>query len=219
MQKRDLNNKPAADVLDGYPIIVDGDAWDTLQQKDSLLICNRTLFRPHCAGQLLFDFLGQPVMVDMATRCLKRLHGSRWEKSDDPLLELITVLYLNNVDDLYPVGVDIVGAKDLREGHFFRGPHALKTGGLLKRYGRDADGFCRAAESLQGQRVEMADTAYRLFPFPRLPLYYLLWEANEEFAARMSILFDRFIEKILAADAIWALVNRVSAELIKKSQP
>jgi hypothetical protein len=215
MQKRELKKKSPTDVLDGYQVIVDKGYWDKLQQKDSLLICNRTLFRPHCAGQLLFDFLGQTVMVDMTARCLKRMHGSRWEKSDDPLLELVTVLYLNNVGDLYPVGTDIVGAKDLREGHFFRGPHALQTDALLERYGRDVGGFRRAAESLQGQSVEMAAAAYRLLPFPRLPLYYLLWEADEEFSARMTILFDRFIEKILAADAIWALVNRVSAELLK----
>ncbi len=219
MPHPDLKNKPPADVLDGYQITVDGEYWTRLQQKDPLLICNQTLFRPHSTEQLLFDFLGQPVMVDLTARCLKRPEGGQWEKSDDPLLELVTVLYLNNVSDLYPLGTDIVGPQDLKEGHFFRGPHALQTGALLERYGHHADGFRRAAENLQGQRVAMADDAYRLLPFPRLPLYYLLWEADEEFGPRMTILFDRCIEKILAADAIWALVNRVSAELLADPVP
>jgi hypothetical protein len=61
----------------------------------------------------------------------------------------------------------------------------------------------------------MADAAVRLKPFPRLHLYYLLWEEDEEFPARMNVLFERSIENVLAADAIWALVNRVSAELLK----
>jgi len=212
MQRR---NRPPADVLDGYGLIVDADYWDHLQQKDPLLLCNRTLFQSTSAGQLVFDFLGQAVMVDIQARCLKRLDSGRWEKSEDPLLELVTVLYLNNVSRLYPMGADIVGVKDLRQGHFFQGPHALPIEGLLERYGHDAGGFCRAAEHLQGQALEMGDAAYRLLPFPRLPLYYLLWEADGEFAARMGILFNRFIEKILAADAIWALVNRVTAELLK----
>jgi hypothetical protein len=41
-----------------------------------------------------------------------------------------------------------------------------------------------------------------------------LCEEDEEFPARMSVLFERSIEDVLAADAIWALVNRVSAELL-----
>jgi hypothetical protein len=50
--------------------------------------------------------------------------------------------------------------------------------------------------------------------FPRVPLYYLLWEGDEEFPARMSVLFERSIEESLAADAIWALVTRVSSSLL-----
>jgi len=46
-------------------------------------------------------------------------------------------------------------------------------------------------------------------------LYYLLWEADDEFPARMSVLFERSIENVMAADAIWGLVNRVSTELLK----
>jgi hypothetical protein len=56
----------------------------------------------------------------------------------------------------------------------------------------------------------MADTAYCLLPFPRVPLYFLLWAGDEEFKPRLQVLFDRSIEEILAADAIWALVNRVA---------
>jgi hypothetical protein len=33
----------------------------------------------------------------------------------------------------------------------------------------------------------------------------------------MSVLFERSIENVLAADAIWGLVNRVSAEVLKPS--
>ena len=61
----------------------------------------------------------------------------------------------------------------------------------------------------------MADIAYKLHPFPRVPLYFLLWRGDDEFAPQMSVLFDRSIEKVLAADAIWALVNRVSTALLE----
>jgi len=147
-------------------------------------------------------------------RRLRRFAGGQWEGIDDPLLELAAVLYLINVKDVYPLGRDIVGPKDLKEGHFFQGPHELKIAPLLERFGGDLPGFRKAAESLAGDPVDMADAAYRLMPFPRVPLYYLMWEGDDEFPPRMSVLFDRSIEEALAADAIWGLVSRVSTALL-----
>jgi len=54
-------------------------------------------------------------MVDIENRCLKCLGETGWEITDDPLLELVTVMYLINVDDIHPIGRDIVGVKDLKE--------------------------------------------------------------------------------------------------------
>jgi hypothetical protein len=161
-----------------------------------------------------FRFLNAERRVDTAGRRLMKLSEGEWKPANDALLELAAVLYLVNVKDIYPLGRQIVGPKDLREGHFFQGPHELKTAPLLERYGEDVRGFRQAAEMLGGEPVEMADAAYRLKPFPRVYLYYLLWEGDDEFPPRIQILFDRPIEETLAADAIWALSNRVSAALL-----
>jgi len=188
--------------------------WDGLQQADLPQLCARTQFAPTGEGRVLFRFLNEEVMVDVTGRCLRRLKSGRWKRTDDPLLELATVLYLINVKDVYPLGRDIVGPKDLKEGHFFQGPHELKIAPLLERFGNDIQGFLKSAESLCGDPVDMADAAFRLKPFPRVPLYYLLWEGDEEFPPRMSVLFERSIEETLAADAIWGLVSRVSMALL-----
>ncbi len=76
-------------------------------------------------------------------------------------------------------------------------------------------GFREAAEFLEGESQDMADAAYKFQPFPRVALYFLLWQGDEEFAPQMTVLFDRSIESVLAADAIWALVNRVSTALLQ----
>ena len=60
----------------------------------------------------------------------------------------------------------------------------------------------------------MADAAFRFLPFPKIPLYYLLWDGDDEFAADLNILFDRSIEQHFNADAIWGLVNLVSDMLL-----
>ena len=41
---------------------------------------------------------------------------------------------------------------------------------------------------------------------------------DEEFRPRLTVLFDRSIENVLAADAIWALVNRVCMALLEDPQ-
>jgi hypothetical protein len=215
MQARRLKIRPPAFAPDGSRVNVASDYWDELQTKDFTSLCNLTLFNPFSSGSLLFQFLQEEVVVDIENRCLRRLVEDDWVKSDDPLLELVTVHYLLNVKEIYPMDQDIVGVNDLKESHFFQGPHVLKTDPLLERYGHDLDGFKQAAEYLKGSARDMADAAYRLLPFPRVPLYFLLWKGDEEFKARMTVLFDRNIEKILAADAIWAMVNRVSTALLE----
>jgi len=214
MQKRRLQERPPAYAPDGSRVKVAPAYWDDLQQKDVTAICNLTLFSPLSPGQLLFQFLNEAVMVDIENCCLKRKVDDQWVISDDPLLELVTVMYLINVTDIYPLGRDIVGVKDLKEGHFFQGPHALRTDPLLNRYGSDLTGFSKAAEYLGGESKDMADTAYKLSPYPRINLYFLLWQGDDEFPPRATVLLDRPIERVLAADAIWALINRVTTALL-----
>ncbi len=214
MQARRRREIPPAFAPDRTQVQVPEEFWDAVQDRDAQHLCNLTLFSPVTDRQIMFEFLNDNIIVDLDQRCLKRVKAGTWEPTDDPLLELVTIVYLTNVRELVPVGRDIVGAQDLKEAHFFQGPHALPLGALLTRYGRDIQGFKAAAECLKGQPADMADVAYRLLPFPRIPLYYLLWEGDEEFEPRMSVLFDRSIETIFAADAIWGLVNRVTTALL-----
>ena len=215
MQARRLKEKPPAYAPDGSRVTVDPAYWDDLLQRDIATLCNFTLFESDASGHLKFRFLNENILVDLDERCLKRKADGDWAKTEDPLLELLTVLYLMNVNGLYPMDRDIVGVKDLKEAHFFQGPHALRTEPLVRRYGTDLAGFGRMAEYLEGQPRDMADTAYRLLPFPRLPLYYLLWQGDDEFEPRVTVLLDRPIENTLAADAIWALINRVTTSLLE----
>jgi len=214
MQERRLKETPPAIAPDSSRVSVADNYWNDLLQRDITSLCNLTLFTPLSSNQVLFHFLQEDVVLDLEKRCLMRLKDNHWQQSDDPLLELVTVMYLINVTDIYPIGKDIVGVKDLKEGHFFQGPHVLKTDPLIERYGHDLKGFREAAEFLEGEALDMADAAYKLQPYPRVALYFLLWEGDNEFPAQVTVLFDRSIENALAADAIWALVNRVTTALL-----
>jgi len=218
MQQRRRKQNPPAFAPDRTPVEVPGHFWEDLQKRNINNLCNLTLFSVASAHQMVFTFLNEKVLVDLKERCLKRDRGRGWEKTSDPLLELLTLVYLNHVKILHPLGMEMVGIPDLKEAHFFQGPHALQIDPLVQRYGQDIRGFKAAAEYLAGLPMNMADAAYRLLPFPRIPLYYLFWKGDDEFDPRISVLFDRSIEELFSADAIWGLVSRVSTALLQGPQ-
>jgi hypothetical protein len=219
MQHRRKQQRPPARSPNNVPVTVPSEYWDDLETRDILHLCTLTLTDPDPpagpAEAMIFHSLNEAIRVDIPNRRLMRRGPEGWEATDDPLLELITLVYFKNVAAVYPLGKEIVGPKDLKEAHFFQGPHVLRTDHLLERYGEDPDGFRRAARFLSGAPLDMADAAFELRPFPRIPLYYLLWEGDREYPPRLSILFDRTIEEVFAADAIWGLVNYVSLRLIQ----
>lgn len=217
MQKRRRRETPATVPLTTAPITVPEEYWDAIQERDFFKLSNLTLSEPHetDSGQgVIFRFLNSDILIAPQERCLKRRQDGQWKPFYNPMLELAALVYFNSVNAFHPVGNDIVGLKELKEAHFFQGPHTLRLEPLLERYGDDPDGFSAAARYLDGRSIDMADRAFQLNPFPRIPLYYLLWEGDEEFKPRITVLFDRSIEKTLAADAIWGLVNLVSYFLL-----
>ncbi len=210
MQNRRSQDTTNAYADDGSHLEVDAVYWEEVKKRDRTNLCNWTFFEPIEADCLQFRFLNEEIRIDLHRCSLLRQEAGQWIPSSDPLLTLATVMYLRNIQAVYPLGQDIVGCKDLKEGHFFAGPHELRTEALLARFADDREGFIKAGLTLGGQTVEMGDAAIRLLPFPRVPLYFLLWLGDEEFKPRLQVLFDRPIENTLAADAIWALVNRVA---------
>lgn len=210
MQERRFKEMPPAYAPDGSHLAVAETYWQAAAARDSVKLSNFTFFEVIEPGRYQFRFLNENVRIDLHGRTLlRRDQAGGWNDSSDPLLTLVTVLYLKNVQQVYPMGQDIVSAKELKEGHFFTGPHVFRTDPLLNRFGQDLEGFQKVCLALGAKPVEMADAAFQLMPFPRLPLYFLLWTGDEEFKPRLQVLFDRAIESILPADAIWALVNRV----------
>jgi hypothetical protein len=191
--------------------------WQDLAKRSPEDLANLTLARPLPEGRLQFRFLNEEICVDIPGQRLTHAGAAESVTLEDPLLELVTLVYLNQVNGLFPLDRDIVGLKDLKESHFFVGPHEMRTASVLNRYGRDPEGFRRAVAALDGRLVDMADAAGRLLPFPRIPLYFLMWFADEEFPAGLKVLFDRSIEQVLPADAIWALVNRVARALVDQT--
>jgi hypothetical protein len=187
--------------------------WEDLEKKDLKLLCENTLAQAFSSEDIVLPVLGREILVDRRNRSLRRKKQGEWEPVSHSLLELLMLVYLLNAG-AQVLSRELVTAKELKTAHFFQGPHELNVGGVLERFGRDLKGFRKAAQSLGGEAQNLADAAFKIPALPKVPLYYLLWEGDEEFEPRISVLFDRSIESHLPADAIWGLVALVSEALL-----
>ncbi|MFC1825279.1 DUF3786 domain-containing protein [Thermodesulfobacteriota bacterium] len=214
MQKRRREEQATFRGPTGESVTVHADFWEELEKKDLKRVSEYALAKSYPPLGLIIPVFGEVILIDRAERRLKRLNEGDWVGFDHTLLELISLLYLLNVGP-EPIADKLISVQELKDSHFFQGPHELRIAPLLERYGDDLEEFRKAGAALGGEKEELADAAFKILPFPKVPLYYLLWEGDEEFAPRISILFDRTIERIFSADGIWGVVNLVTDALLR----
>ena len=133
---------------------------------------------------------------------------------------LVMLTYLSHASEEGLSG-RMVTARELSGGDlFFQGPHALSTQPVLGRYRRDAAGFLETARRLWGASpAAMGDAAFRVLALPKALVYYMLYEEDDEFPARLVIAFDAFLDRHLPLDAILALVSLMTQQLAEEGPP
>lgn len=213
MQERRRNQEPLHREPSEYGVVVPSQHWEELKKRSPEEVCMNSLSKNYPPTGILLPFLKEYLLVDMEARCLYRQCHGRWDREENPLLELVCLSYLLHAGP-QSTSQQMVSVKELRTGNFFKGPHDLKTQALLDCYGNDLKGFKKAAECAGGEELSLADAAYRFAALPKIPLHYLFWRGDEEFDPRLSILFDRSIEYHLPADIIWGLVTLVSDAIL-----
>ena len=200
-------------------ILVPPRYWEDLEKKDMAALCRNALAGAFSSEDLVLLVLGREVLVDRKNHSLRCKNRGEWEPITFPLLELIVLVYLLSAGPNV-LSRELVSAKELKTAHFFQGPHELNIGGVLERFGRNPKGLEKAAAFLGGESLNLAaDVSCRIPALPKVTLYYLLWQGDDEFEARLSVLFDRSIESHLSADAIWGLVALVSEALLRAPEP
>ena len=110
MHDRRKNDSPKAYAPDGSHLKVDQIYWQAVAERDKVTLCNFSFFDLPARDVMQFRFLNEDIRIDLTRCCLLRSSGGQWEKCDDPLLTLATVMYLKNVNAVDPIGKDIVSA-------------------------------------------------------------------------------------------------------------
>jgi hypothetical protein len=133
--------------------------------------------------------------------------------------ELCILTYLINSKDL-PIADKLSAAQGLPGGQFFfRGPHKLPAEKLEEVFGQCPQRLYDITGKFGAKKCEFGDASIELYVLPRIPLTIVIWQGDEEFGARASILFDETAAAQLPLDALWAAANLAIKALVKAATP
>jgi hypothetical protein len=86
---------------------------------------------------------------------------------------------------------------------------------LLRTFGQRPEALLEAAARLDGSSLDMGDAAVVLVALPRIPVAFVLWRGDDEFAPSASVVFDASIEGYLDAEAATVLAELATRRMIE----
>ena len=152
MQSRRSKDNLKARAPYGGNVTVPAEFWDDLAQKELAIMCEAAEAEYETPSGVVLRFLHEEIRVDVEKKCLHHRVGDQWEPWEHPYLELMTLAYLLQVTHSRIKG-QMVGVMDLKDAHFFQGPHTIETAPLVKRYGNDPQGFKAAGQAIGGDTI------------------------------------------------------------------
>ena len=194
---------------------VSEEIWHDLRELDPEEVNRRTgaFFED---GVYRLPFLNRRLVVDPARGQIS-LEGAA-EADPGFRVCLTALLYLKYID-LAAVG-PCISPLDLAGGPtFFRGHHGLPNAPLEARFGRDVPAFLAAGRELGARTQPQGDAALVFEVFPGLEVGVILWQADEEFPAQVSVTLPAHLDRFWFLDAVWGLLNLVVQELLKVAGP
>jgi len=93
------------------------------------------------------------------------------------------------------------------------------VGPVLRAFGSRPEALAQAAEALDGVPLGLGDAAVRLPALPRVPIAYVLWRGDDDFAPSVSVVFDASIEGYLDAEVVTVLAELATRRLVDPASP
>ncbi|MDD3580438.1 MAG: DUF3786 domain-containing protein [Desulfobacca sp.] len=201
---------PEANILYEKCSDVDACFWQELAERPPQEVTART-GASFIDGTYRLSFLNQMLSIAPAQRQLVIMDKADQEPGFQLCLVALLFLLRVNTATLNP---NPVSPREFKGGTtFFQGPHALPVAQLEDRFGQDAAGFLAAGQQLGGQPQGLGDAALTLPVFPGLSVGVILWEADDEFPAQVSLTVPAGLDHYWPLDTVWALLNVVTREL------
>jgi hypothetical protein len=166
-------------------------------------------------GTLAFEALGRPVSVSWPSLDFLAEH---------PMLQnfawqLICLHYMRMATGRLP-GTDWVSYRELPDGLFYADTITREVEHPLARlFASDAEAFRQAGRGLGGREVDLADAAVVFSPLPHVQVVFSLWLEDEEFPAKLSVLYERQGTANLPLQDLRILADMIGGGLKRGADP
>ena len=190
--------------------------WEDLSHLDPLEVCRKSLASyDHESGTYALKFLNLDIHVMLKDRAIMPLSIRNASIPDLGLDFRIMILdYLANCSETAVSGRLVSGAQLKGGEFFFRGTHGLELDLLTNVFGKKPEQFKNIGLSHGGKDLELGDVSFQLLALPKVPIAYVLWVADEEFPARLSVLFDSTADHMLHLDTLRTAVTNTNKFLL-----
>jgi hypothetical protein len=183
-------------------------AWELLAECDPADVCRRARVEyDQGAGLYRLVSFGCPFTVDPVNRVLANgtPEGEIFLKRLAYFFRLSVLWHLVKARDI-PLAGRLEKPEGLPGGDiYFKGSHVLPLDAVAGKYGRDRDAFLARGAAMGGKPVSYGDGAVELTGLPRMPTTVLLWTADDEFPARVDLLFDASAPQQAPLDIVWSV--------------
>ncbi len=179
-----------------------GDVWERLNSLEPERVVEKSgavLER----GAYLLEFLGVGFRVDPAAKKVERKGGAVPDLVDVKGV----VYYLAHLPGGQLLGAPVTPPELNRGVNFFKGRYLLNTRAVEEAFPSNPKGFLKAGEMLGGVSTHKGDGSFRIMLLPRVPVELILWSADEDFPARLTLILDRSVENHLPLDLLSDLLN------------
>lgn len=133
--------------------------------------------------------------------------GERLLQHKDYFFGLSVLWYLMTTRDI-PLSGKLVKPASVPGGQIFvKGTHVLPLADIAAAYSGKKELFYEVGARYGGVEADHGDISVRLLPFPRLPVYLIIWSGDEDFAASGQLLLDTTCTCHLSTDVLWAVTT------------
>jgi hypothetical protein len=155
-------------------------------------------------GRFRLKFWEEEYVIDYPEASVYKKPG----QEPSTFVQILILHYLINADGT-PSADKWISFRELPGGRGFDPAfqqHASQP--MARAFGRDAEGFIKAAEALGGERLSFGSASFLFRIFPRQWVVVVLDLADEEFPAWVNILFDGAASHYLPTED-WAVVGEL----------
>ena len=153
-------------------------AWQILLKLDHITVCrNAKADFDESSSQYILPLFNTSIFVSPRER---RIWGD--SSLADLLLNklahysrLSALWYMIQSKDI-PLSGSLIKPREINGGLIFeKGSHVIPLDNLVQMYDNNVKGFVQRALKFGGEQLNYGDASVRLFPFPRVPVVFLIW--------------------------------------------